>query len=127
ENAGTGVDNEKNTVVLTQTTMDMLTYVNSKWYSIGYAEADALLYFPNVGAIPVNGVPPNRVNALNGSYRFVATEYLYTQGRPTGLAAAFIKFLTSSTVTAELRRGHLFIACSGLRGSALSSSCGRRP
>jgi ABC-type phosphate transport system substrate-binding protein len=66
-------------VCLEDTTMDLLAYVNSKWYSIGYAEADALLYFPNVGVIPVNGVAPTRANVLSGHYKFVATEHLYTR------------------------------------------------
>jgi ABC-type phosphate transport system substrate-binding protein len=123
-NAGLCPAANENTVCLANTTMGLLAYANSRWYSIGYAEADALLYFPNVGAIPINGVLPTRANALNGSYPFVATEYLYTQGRPTGLAAAFINFLKSSTVTAELRRGHSFIACSDLGRSALRGRCG---
>jgi len=114
---------DRNSVCLENTTMDLLAYVNSKWYSIGYAEADALLFFPNVRTIPVNGVAPTRANALSGRYRFVATEHLYTRGAPKGLAAAFIKFLTSSTVTADLHR-YLFIGCSDLaRSAALRGRC----
>src|SRR5215469_9722000 len=114
---------DRNGVCLEDTTMDLLAYVNSKWYSIGYAEADPLLFFPNVGVIPINGVAPTRANVLSGRYKFVATEHLYTRGAPTGLTADFIKFLTSSTVTAELRRGHLFIGCSDLPGSKLHVRC----
>ena len=122
QTAGSCPSANKNGACLEGTTMDLLTYVNRKWYSIGYAEADALIFFPNVGAIPVNGYAPTRANALDGHYTFVATEHLYTRGAPTGLTADFINFLTSSTVTAELR-GHLFIGCSDLRGSALSGMC----
>jgi len=114
---------DRNSACLENTTMNLLAYVNSKWYSIGYAEADALLFFPNVRVIPVNGVAPTRANALSGRYRFVATEHLYTRGAPKGLAAAFIKFLTSSTVTADLHR-YLFIGCSDLaRSAALRGRC----
>jgi hypothetical protein len=123
QNAGPCPAANNNPVCLEDTTMDLLAYLNSKWYSIGYAEADALLFFPNVGVIPISGVAPTRANVLSGRYKFVATEHLYTRGAPTGLTADFIKFLTSSTVTAELRRGHLFIGCSDLPGSKLHVRC----
>jgi hypothetical protein len=126
QNAGPCPAANKNSVCLEDTTMDLLAYVNRKWYSIGYAEADALPYFPNVGAIPINGYAPTQANALHGYYTFVATEHLYTKGAPAGLTKDFINFLTSSTVTAELRRGHSFIGCSDLGGSALRSRCSQR-
>jgi ABC-type phosphate transport system substrate-binding protein len=113
---------DKNSVCVEDTTMDLLAYVSRKWYSIGYAEADALLFFPNVRVIPISGVAPTRANVLSGRYRFVATEHLYTRGAPKPLAAAFIKFLTSNTVTADLRR-HMFIGCSGLSRSKLKVRC----
>jgi phosphate transport system substrate-binding protein len=76
-----------------------------------------------VGIIPIHGVAPTRANVLSGRYKFVATEHLYTRGAPSGLAADFIEFLTSSTATAELRRSHLFIGCSDLPGSKLTVRC----
>jgi ABC-type phosphate transport system substrate-binding protein len=104
--------------------MELLTYVNKTPNAIGYAEADALPFFPNVGAIPINGYEPTRTNALNGGYAFLATEHLYTNGIPTGLAADLINFLTSPAVTAQLRDTS-FIACADLGGSKLSGDCGR--
>jgi ABC-type phosphate transport system substrate-binding protein len=120
--AGPCLVNE-NSACLEDTTTDLLSYVNDNLYTIGYAEADALFDFPNVGAIPINGYAPTRANALTGHYTFLATEYLYTKGRPAGLAADFINFLTSSAVTAELRSSSSFISCSDLRGSNLSRTC----
>jgi ABC-type phosphate transport system substrate-binding protein len=123
QGAGLCPAQDRTSACLEDTTMDLLTYVNSKWDSIGYAEADALFFYPNVRVIPINGVAPTRANALSGRYKFVATENLYTRGTPKGLAAAFINFLTSSTVTADLRR-HLFIGCSDLaRSAALRGRC----
>src|SRR5438552_8448536 len=112
-------------VCLEKTTMDLLTYVNQTHGAIGYAEADALPFFSDVGAIPINGYEPTRANALNGTYTFLATEHLYTSGVPAGLAADLINFLTSSAVTAQLR-DISFIACSNLAGSKLSGDCVRR-
>ena len=105
--------------------MNLLTYVNQTPNAIGYAEADALPFFPNVGAIPVNGYEPNRANALNGHYTFLATERLYTNGIPAGLAADLINFLASKAVTAQLRDTS-FIGCADLGGSNLSGACPTR-
>ena len=112
-------------VCLQDTTMNLLTYVNQTPNAIGYAEADALPFFPNVGAIPVNGYEPNRANALNGHYTFLATEHLYTNGIPAGLAADLINFLTSKAVTAQLRDTS-FIGCADLGGPNLSGACSTR-
>jgi len=108
------------------TTLGLLTYVNDTKHAIGYAEADALPFFPSVAAIPisVNGVgyEPTRLNTLNGNYSFYATEYLYTNGIPSGLEADVIKFLMSKAVAAQLRDTS-FISCSDLSRSNLSSAC----
>jgi ABC-type phosphate transport system substrate-binding protein len=106
-------------VCLEPTTMSLLTYVNATPNALGYAEADALPFFPDVGAIPVNGFMPSRANALDGSYSFLATEHLYTNGIPAGLTADLIDFLTSKAVTAQLRDTS-FIGCSDTAGSKLS-------
>jgi phosphate transport system substrate-binding protein len=107
-------------------TLDLLTYVNDTEHAIGYAEADALPFFPSVAAIPisVNGVgyEPTRGNTLNGNYSFYATEYLYTNGIPSGLEADVIDFLTSRAVAAQLRDTS-FISCPDLSRSKLTGAC----
>jgi phosphate transport system substrate-binding protein len=109
-----------------QTTLQLLTYVNDTDDAIGYAEAEALPFFPHVAAIPisVNGVgyEPDRLNTLNGDYPFYATEYLYTDGTPRGLEADVINFLTSKAVAAQLRDTS-FISCSDLSKSSISGAC----
>lgn len=105
-----------------QTTMDLLNYVNATPNAIGYAEADALPLFPNVGIVPVNGYVPTLDNVLDGSYHFVATEYLYTAGKPAGLTADYLRFLTDDAMTAQLR-GHGYIGCSDLHGTKLDGAC----
>jgi phosphate transport system substrate-binding protein len=108
------------------TTLDLLTYVNGTSGAIGYAEADALPFFPSVAAIPISvqgvGYEPTRLNTLNGDYSFYATEYLYTNGIPGGLEADVIDFLMSKAVAAQLRDTS-FISCSDLGRSNLSSAC----
>jgi ABC-type phosphate transport system substrate-binding protein len=105
-------------------TLGVLGYVNDTPNAIGYAEADALPFFPNVAAIPISGIAPTRASALSGAYTFLATEHLYTRGTPTGLAATLISFLDSAPVAVQLRSTS-FIACSDLGGSKLSNACAR--
>jgi ABC-type phosphate transport system substrate-binding protein len=109
---------------LESTTMELLTYVNVTPGSLGYAEADALPFFPDVAEIPVHGYLPTRANVLGGHYSFLATEHLYTNSAPSGLAAAFIDFLTSAPMTTQLRTTSSLIACSDLEGTARSGDCG---
>jgi ABC-type phosphate transport system substrate-binding protein len=107
-------------------TLELLTYVNDTRRAIGYAEDDALPFFPSVAAIPISvhgvGFEPTRLNTMNGDYSFYATEYLYTNGVPGGLEADVIDFLTSKAVAAQLRDTS-FISCSDLSKSNLSSAC----
>jgi phosphate transport system substrate-binding protein len=107
-------------------TLGLLTYVNGTKRAIGYAEDDALPFFPDVAAIPISvggvGYEPTRVNTLNGDYPFYATEYLYTNGTPHGLAADVINFLMSRAVAAQLSDTS-FISCVDIGKSNLSSAC----
>jgi phosphate transport system substrate-binding protein len=121
-----GVCPQPHGVCYEATTLELLTYVNNTKNAIGYAEADALPFFPSVAAIPIRvhgvGYEPTRPNALNGDYSFSATEYLYTRGIPDGQESDVIKFLMSKPVAAQLRDTS-FISCSDLRGSKLSVEC----
>ncbi|SEM44558.1 PstS family phosphate ABC transporter substrate-binding protein [Streptacidiphilus jiangxiensis] len=103
-------------------TMDLLSFVNSHPNAIGYAEADALPYFPDVQVVAVDGQTPSTASVVSGAYPFVATEYLYSADRPAGLVADFLDFLTSPAETAAVR-GHGFIACTDLRSTKLDGAC----
>ncbi|MEY9877334.1 ABC-type phosphate transport system substrate-binding protein [Streptacidiphilus sp. MAP12-33] len=103
-------------------TMDLLSFVNSHPNAIGYAEADALTYFPDVQVVAVDGQTPGTQAVTSGAYPFVATEYLYTADHPAGLVADFLDFLTSPAEIATLR-GHGFTACADLRGTKLDGAC----
>jgi phosphate transport system substrate-binding protein len=111
-----------NGVCLEDTTMDLLTYVNDTPNAIGYAESDALPFFPNVGTIPIGGYEPNRQNVLDGKYTFYATEHLDTKGNPGALAHDLISFLKSQYETTQLRDTQ-FIACADLGGSQIANAC----
>jgi ABC-type phosphate transport system substrate-binding protein len=102
--------------------MDLLTYVNRVPNAIGYAEADALPYFPNVMTVPINGTLPTRAATLRGAYHFVATEYLYTAERPHGLTSAYLDYLSSDAMAVRLRDRD-YIGCTELSGTSLSGQC----
>lgn len=112
-------------VCLEPTTMQLLAYVNDTPNSLGYAEADALPFFPNVAQIAVGGYWPTRGNVLNGHYSFLAREHLYTNGEPSGLTSDFIGFLTSAPVTKQLRATTSFIACADLVAHNQGGDCPR--
>jgi ABC-type phosphate transport system substrate-binding protein len=109
-------------VCLEGTTMELLTYVNDTPNAIGYAESDALPFFPDVSTIPINGYEPTRQNVLDGNYPFFTTEHLYTKGNPSGLEHDLISFLKSQYETTQLRDTE-FIACADLDGSQIATAC----
>jgi len=99
------------------TTIDLLTYVNETPGAIGYAESDALAFFPNVKKVAIKDMLPTRDDilptrdaTLKGLYPFAATEYLYTATNPPDRVNYYINFLTSHAMTVRLR-GYDFIGC----------------
>jgi ABC-type phosphate transport system substrate-binding protein len=95
-------------------TMELLDYVNRTENAIGYAEADALPFFPNVRTVPINGTPPTKENVLGGDYPFWASEILYTRQGASGLTRNFLDFLRSRGVS-KLLEGRGFLPCRELR------------
>lgn len=105
-----------------KTTMDLLAYVNATKNAIGYAEADALSFYPSVGVVPLNDRLPTREDSLKGGYPFVATENLYTSDSPADLTTDFVGFLKSDAMTARLHDNG-YVACSEIAGTDLSGLC----
>ncbi|GGY96180.1 substrate-binding domain-containing protein [Streptomyces nitrosporeus] len=91
-------------------TMELLRYVNRTPGAIGYAEADALPFFPNVRSVPIDSNTPTGENVLNGDYDFWAREVLYTRQGATGLAGNFLDFLSSRGMSKVLE-GRGFLTC----------------
>ncbi|GHH83147.1 substrate-binding domain-containing protein [Streptomyces capitiformicae] len=99
-----------------RSTLELLDYVNRTPNAIGYAEADALPFFPKVRTVPINSTAPTTENVLNGNYRFWASEVLYTQPGATGLPRNFLGFLRSRGVS-KLLEGQGFLPCREVEGS----------
>ncbi|MER6013500.1 substrate-binding domain-containing protein [Streptomyces bluensis] len=100
-------------------TMELLDYVNRTKNAIGYAEADALPFFPNVRTVPLNSTPPTKENVLDGDYPFWASEILYTREGASGLTLNFLDFLRSRGVS-KLLEGRGFLPCRELRDSKVA-------
>jgi hypothetical protein len=103
--------------------MAVLGYVNATDNAIGYAEADALPFFPNAGAIPIGGYAPDASNVLKGCYPFYVTEHLYTRGTGSALGTDVVSFLNSAAVTAQLRDASGFIPRADLGANSPASTC----
>lgn len=97
-------------------TIELLDFVNRTPGAIGYAEAAALPFFPNVRTVPVNGTPPTKENVLSGDYGFWASEVLYTRENATGPTRNFLDFLRSRGVS-RLLEGQGFLPCRELTGA----------
>ncbi|MPY56792.1 substrate-binding domain-containing protein [Streptomyces spongiae] len=105
-------------------TMELLDYVNRTTNAIGYAEADALPFFPNVRTVPINGTAPTKENVLDGDYPFWASEILYTREGASGLTRDFLDFLRSRGVS-KLLEGQGFLPCRELEDSKVEEMrCG---
>ncbi|MFF7209189.1 substrate-binding domain-containing protein [Streptomyces sp. NPDC008238] len=105
-------------------TMELLDYVNRTKNAVGYAEADALPFFPHVRTVPVNGTAPTRESVLAGDYPFWASEVLYTREDATGITRAFLDFLRSRGVS-KLLEGRGFLPCRELEDSRVEEmKCG---
>ncbi|NUR02568.1 MAG: hypothetical protein HOY79_40355 [Streptomyces sp.] len=103
-----------------RSTMELLEYVNRTPNAIGYAEGDALPFFPRVRTVPINSTAPTRENVLNGSYKLWASEVLYTEAGATGLTRNFLDFLSSRGVS-KLLEGQGFLPCRELRISKVDA------
>jgi ABC-type phosphate transport system substrate-binding protein len=90
-------------------TVDVLQAVSSIAGAIGYAQTG------DVAAWPGGHINPVALNGLSGSfgnlgrststYPFWTVEYLYTYGKATGLASAFLNYLGTSNAVADLHAG----------------------
>jgi ABC-type phosphate transport system substrate-binding protein len=77
-------------------TQEMLTFVNGTPNAIGYANIyESLASYPNISVIKINGIPPTKRNARNGSYPFWSVEQLYTVAHPAALTQDFLTFLSA--------------------------------
>ncbi len=80
--------------------------------AIGYAQTGDLASYPGGDAEPValNGLSPTfgNIGRSAATYPYWTVEYLYTYGKASGLASAFLNYLDSAAAIADLRSGDYF-------------------
>ena len=83
-----------------QSTADLLTDVETIPGAIGYAQTGDVATAPSgtVQSVALNGLSGffGNLGRLKNNYQYWTTEYIYTNGRPTGLAAAFLAYLSNA-------------------------------
>lgn len=105
---------------LEDTTMDMLAYVENTPDTIGYAESDAVSFFPEVGTIPIDGSTPTSDHVLSGGYKFWAAEHLLVNGKAGALAKDLVKFLKSDPESKKLG-SEAYIPCQNVSNASASN------
>ncbi|HLI38533.1 MAG TPA: substrate-binding domain-containing protein [Streptosporangiaceae bacterium] len=98
--------------------------------AIGYAETGDVQNYQGGGArqVALDGLSATFGNIGRGehSYPFWTVEYYYTYGKPTGLAAAFLGYLSSSAAKDSLRANGYMPCQDGGQGYSQSFCAGAR-
>ena len=94
--------------------------------ALGYAQTGDVAAHQGGGVQPValDGLSPafGDIGRSAGQYPFWTVEYLYTYGRATGLAAAFLKYLGSASAVSDLDAAQ-YTPCPASRSSRAGATC----
>lgn len=79
----------------TDSTGTVITNVASNAGAVGYAATGPAMKESGITLLSIDGNAPNAANTKNNTYKFWNIEHMYTKGPATGLAQAFIDYMTS--------------------------------
>jgi phosphate transport system substrate-binding protein len=79
----------------TDSTGTVITNVGQNAGAIGYAATGPAMKVSAVTLISIDGTAPTPDNTKSNTYKFWNIEHMYTKGPATGLAQAFIDYMTS--------------------------------
>jgi len=83
-----------------QSTAELLTDVEAIPGAIGYAQTGDVATAPSgtLQSVALNGLSASfgNIGRRKNNYQYWTTEYIYTNGRPAGLAAAFLAYLSDA-------------------------------
>ena len=109
-----------------QSTGDLLNDVESIPGAIGYAQTGdiATTRAGTVQPVALDGLSGyfGNIGRLKNNYHFWTTEYIYTYGRPTGLAAAFLSYLSTPVALKDLD-ALAYTPCREASASRVASLC----
>ena len=88
------------------TTDELLKDVETTPGAIGYAQTGDVANAPAGTVLPValNGLTASfgNIGRMRNNYQYWTIEYIYAYGRPTGLAAAYLRYLSTATALNDL-------------------------
>jgi phosphate transport system substrate-binding protein len=79
----------------TDSTGTVITNVAQNAGAVGYAATGPAIKESGITLLSIDGNAPNAANTKNNTYKFWNIEHMYTKGPATGLAQAFIDYMTS--------------------------------
>jgi phosphate transport system substrate-binding protein len=80
----------------TDSTGTVITNVAQNAGAVGYAATGPAMKESGITLSSIDGNAPNAANTKNNTYKFWNIEHMYTKGPATGLAQAFIDYMTSA-------------------------------
>lgn len=91
ENDSIGVTQDSNGAVLNviKSNDGAISYLSLVYMNTGDAQK-------SLNLLKIDGVPCNKENIINGSYKFWSWGHMYTKGEATGLTKEFIEFIAST-------------------------------
>ena len=91
ENDSIGVTQDSNGAVLSviKSNDGAISYLSLVYMNTGDANK-------SLNLLKIDGVPCNKENIMDGSYKFWSWGHMYTKGEATGLTKEFIEFISSS-------------------------------
>lgn len=106
-----GTTENDNVATPLETNQDVLAAVRDTPGAIGYVSLPEVepVAESGVRVLALDGVTPDIAAARLGHYRFWGIEHIYTKGPAGGLAAAFIDYLQSTAIQAEMFKARGFI------------------
>ena len=106
-----GVIENDNVATPQETNQEVVDAVRNTPGAIGYVSLPVIQPVAESGVqvLAIDGVAPDIAGARLGHYRFWGIEHIYTKGPAGGLAAAFIAYLQSSAIQAEMFKARGFM------------------
>jgi len=104
----------------TDSTGTVITNVAQNAGAIGYAATGPAMKESGITLLSIDGNAPNAANTKNNTYKFWNIEHMYTKGPATGLAQAFIDYMTSPDAE-KIAEGQNFVPISQMSPDAITA------
>jgi phosphate transport system substrate-binding protein len=104
----------------TDSTGTVITNVAQNAGAVGYAAIGPALKESGITLLSIDGNAPTAASTKNNTYKFWNIEHMYTKGPATGLAQAFIYYMTSPDAE-KIAEGQNFVPISQMSPDAITA------